>query len=264
MPLNGWKTRDQPNIFKHDKTGLLSSRKGDNLDFSDFTFISGTNERYIITKDAIIYDLVKRKQIVGYESKQGYIYCGIIINNEYKTCAEHRLVAEAFIPNPENKPQVNHRDANKAHNCAYNLEWATSQENMDHVSANRLNKTSRQCCMVSESNEIIKVYPSMHNARILLKIDNKCVNSSCKGISKFANSYRIRFYDEENKTFIATKFDDENYDYKSSHKQRIFCSTNNKIYESQCEAARDLPISQPDISKYLRSGRECGYEFIRI
>lgn len=57
----------------------------------------------------------------------------------------HRLVAEAFIPNPEGKPEINHKDSNPSNNQASNLEWATHQENLRHSWTTELKQESIEC-----------------------------------------------------------------------------------------------------------------------
>lgn len=63
----------------------------------------------------------------------GYYKVQLYKNGKSKMLYVHRLVATAFIPNPDKKPQINHIDGNKANNASYNLEWATSSENMRHA-----------------------------------------------------------------------------------------------------------------------------------
>ena len=74
---------------------------------------------------------------------RGYFRCALSKNNILKTYKVHRLVAQAFIPNPNNYPQINHIDGNKKNNNAENLEWCTNSVNQIHAYAHNLNQGSR-------------------------------------------------------------------------------------------------------------------------
>lgn len=76
--------------------------------------------------------------------QNGYVQTGLNKAGEHKLFLVHRLVAMAFIPNPENKPEVNHKDRNHSNNRVDNLEWVTKLENTHHAIQNGWNpKLSR-------------------------------------------------------------------------------------------------------------------------
>lgn len=76
-----------------------------------------------------------RKIIKPSVNKKGYLQVCLQNKKSYRI---HRLVAELFIPNPDSKPQVNHKDGNKRNNRVYNLKWVTNQENQEHAIVNGL------------------------------------------------------------------------------------------------------------------------------
>jgi len=68
-----------------------------------------------------------------YDKSCGYMLVTLAHNGIRKNKRVHRLLMETFVPNPDNKPQINHKDTNKLNNLLSNLEWATSKENSSHA-----------------------------------------------------------------------------------------------------------------------------------
>lgn len=102
-------------------------------------------EGYLISNYGRVKSLRKEQERILKLShtKDGYVKCGITIKGSSCRFRVNRLVAEAFIPNPENKPTVNHIDGNKYNNRADNLEWATKSEQMKHAYKMGLKKPMR-------------------------------------------------------------------------------------------------------------------------
>lgn len=97
--------------------------------------ITGWSERYQVSTDGQVKNIQTGRIKKWQEARNGYYRVSLYKDAEQKDNKYyiHRLVAEAFIPNPENKPEVNHKDNNKENNHYSNLEWVTHSENHIHL-----------------------------------------------------------------------------------------------------------------------------------
>ena len=93
---------------------------------------------YKVSNMGRVYSIRRKKFKDTYLDKRGYVKVCLCYNYTQKIFSVHRLVAKAFIPNPNNYPQVNHKDENKQNNNVDNLEWCTKQENQNHAVRNNL------------------------------------------------------------------------------------------------------------------------------
>jgi len=88
---------------------------------------------YFISKIGEVISKRNKTPIKHYNNHAGYKFVVVHINNTIKRFSLHRLLAEAFIPNPENKPMINHINGVKTDNRLENLEWVTAKENCQHA-----------------------------------------------------------------------------------------------------------------------------------
>lgn len=163
-------------------------------------------ERYEISNQGEVKNS-KTNRILKKDSSRKYYEVALSKNGKVKKFSIHRLVAEMFIPNPENKPQVNHKDGNKLNNNVSNLEWVTISENILHSYSNNLQihnqlgkfgwhsfrgKPVKQIDILS--GEIIKEYGSMGDAARQLNIKYaQNIKACADGITKSCAGYKWEY-----------------------------------------------------------------------
>jgi hypothetical protein len=134
---------------------------------------------YEITKEGKVYSLKhnKRNEIFGYIDKYGYRRVIIYENGKRKKHLVHRLVVEKYISNPNQLPQVNHKDGNKLNNNVENLEWVTAKENIQHAIKLGLRTAGNEKITEKQVKEIRKLFEikSMKEIAEMYNVSLSCI-----------------------------------------------------------------------------------------
>lgn len=166
---------------------------------------------YYVTDNGDVYSRTHHngwriKKLSPETLRNGYLKLLICKNGVKKPCYVHRLVAETFIPNPDNKPEVNHKNGNKADNRVENLEWATRKENMQHRSnvlgfkgsKKLLGKCGKDCAKSKiveqiKDGKVINEFFGTAEAYRETQISQGNISACCRGARNYAGGFVWRY-----------------------------------------------------------------------
>lgn len=163
----------------------------------EYKLIEGFDD-YAVSTDGKVWTLDynhtgKMKELKPNPIKGGYLQVCLYNGDTRVMKLVHRLVSEAFIANPENKPEVNHKDEVKTNNCVDNLEWCTGEYNRNYGTrneraaktlTNRKDRSTPVVCL-----ETAVVYPSTCEASRQTGVNQRHISECCNGKLKTAGGF---------------------------------------------------------------------------
>lgn len=147
----------------------------------EWKLIEGFDGVYSVSNYGEVRNNKTGKLMKPRKNETGYLRINLTKNGKPKCMRVHRLVAQAFIPNPENKPEVNHIDFNRENNCVSNLEWVTNQENTQYSVCNRIfpgqqkkrnNKTGERNISHYNGFYVVRIYGKKYVSKSFKNIDD--------------------------------------------------------------------------------------------
>lgn len=158
------------------------------------------------------YQKTGREQVLIPNTTGDYSYVNCSICGRVYCCKIHREVALAFVPNPDNKPYVNHKDGNKRNNRADNLEWVTAAENsahakyvlfMDSMKGRRFgnfysSKPIDQLLIAKDGTEyLLGTFTSIKSASFSTGINASSISKCCRGTIAETNGFIFRYHEDK-------------------------------------------------------------------
>ena len=155
--------------------------------------IKGYEGLYAVTSCGRVWSYRKKRFLTPQDAGKGYVQVKLYKDGVNKYAYVYRLVAQAYIPNPENLPEVNHKDERKDHNYLQNLEWCSRSYNTHYGTGNdrRIEKRKRPVYCV----ELNQVFDSIKSAGNFINIPPGCINNCPRGRQKLSGGYHWRYVD---------------------------------------------------------------------
>ena len=170
--------------------------------------IEGSDGKYLISDDGKVFSCVKNKVLKTHINNKGYERIELPIRGCVRKYHIHRLVAEAFVENPNNYPIVNHRDENPRNNRYDNLEWCTQKYNclygsrMERITSKRKtpsgadNSQSKHVYQFDLYGNLIAEFGSCGEAARMTGSDYRSVSACCRGRLKHTNGFVFSYSSE--------------------------------------------------------------------
>jgi hypothetical protein len=156
----------------------------------------------------------KPKLLKPQQQLNGYLQICLHINKQTKHCLIHRLVAQAFLPNPNNLPQVNHKNEDKSDNRVENLEWCDGKYNVNYGTCIQRMKEKFNIPIIqfSKDDDFIQLWESTTAASKTLNISKGNINNCLKGRYGYKTAYGYKWgYADEYEKIPFKVFDLEIY-----------------------------------------------------
>jgi len=174
----------------------------------------------------------------------------------------HRLVAMHFIPNPENKPFVNHINLNKFDNRVDNLEWCTNGENIQHAYKNGANSRASKVIQYDKNGKkMIKEFPTIECASEELNIPSSQISAVCRGISLQTCGFHFKYAENKDNQIRSRK-------YNRTNSKKVFQYDNEKqlicTHKSVSQCALYFKVKQGMIKTRLKGGKSTNLELNRF
>lgn len=195
--------------------------------------------------------LYKGVQISPYKINSGYLCVRLSKGNKKKGYLVHRLVAEAFIQNPQSLPQINHKDENKHNNNIENLEWCTLSYNASYgtLPQKKKEKFGHRVCQYDNRGSFLRTFTSSREAERETNIRHSEILDCCKHLAHTAGGYIWRFKKETNENPV------DPVTYKTAPRSVSQYDKDMNLvatYKSICQAAKENDLKAENIGACCR------------